>query len=116
LPVFGPLFQSTNTVKQHNNLIVFITAKTLNPDGATYREVIDPNLMIRTDVTDNEIPGFYDRSHPEVPGVVRVSDDQVKAMEAVQAARDQAEYNKQMKNYLAAQKDAKEAETMHLGK
>jgi len=116
LPVFGPLFQSTNTVKQHNNLIVFITAKTLNPDGATYREVIDPNLMIRTDVTDNEVPGFYDRSHPEVPGVVRVSDDQVKAMEAVQAARDLAEYNKQMANYKAEQKDAKEAETMHLGK
>jgi len=116
LPLIGKLFQSTNTVKQHNNLIIFITAKTLNPDGATYREVIDPNLMIRTDVTDNEVPGFYDRSHPEVPGIVRVTDDQVKAMQAVQAARDQAEYDKQMKAYQADQKDAKEAETMHLGK
>jgi type IV pilus assembly protein PilQ len=116
IPVLGYLFRSTNTIKEHNNLIIFITAKTLNPDGATYREVIDPNLMIRTDVTDNEIPGFYDRSHPEVPGMARVTDDQVKAMQAVQAARDQAEYQKQMLLYKAQQKDAKEAEVMHLGK
>ena len=116
IPVIGYFFRTTNTVKQHNNLIIFITAKTLNPDGATYREVINPDLMIRTDVTDNEVPGFYDRSHPEVPGMVRVSDDQVKAMQAVQAARDQAEYDKQMKQYKVDQKDAKEAETMHLGK
>jgi type IV pilus assembly protein PilQ len=116
IPVLGYLFRSTSNVKQHNNLIIFITAKTLNPDGATYREVIDPNLLIRTDVTENEIPGFYDRSHPEVPGVARVTDDQLKAMQQVQAARDLAEYQKQMKVYQAEQKDAKQAETEHLGK
>ncbi|MGA2051733.1 MAG: secretin N-terminal domain-containing protein [Opitutales bacterium] len=116
LPVLGYLFRSTSTTIQHNNLIIFITAKTLNPDGATYREVIDPNLLIRTDVTNNEIPGFYDRSHPEVPGMVRVSDQQVQAMQQVQAARDQAEYNKQMVQYKADQKDAVQAEAQHLGK
>jgi type IV pilus assembly protein PilQ len=116
IPLIGELFKSTATIVTRNNLIIFVTAKTLSPDGATYRDVIDPNLMLRSDVTADEIPGYYDRSHPGVPGMVRATPDQLQQMEAVQEARNQAELDKQMKAYKAEIKDAKADETSHLGK
>ena len=35
----GRLFSSKNKDHQKRNLIVFITAKTLSPEGATYKDV-----------------------------------------------------------------------------
>jgi type IV pilus assembly protein PilQ len=116
IPILGELFTERATQHNRRNLIIFLTAKTLNPDGATFRDVVNPNLMLRTDITDEEIPGYYDRSHPNVPGVPRATPDQMKAMQDANDARSKAIYDKQMKELQQITKEAKTGEATHLGK
>ncbi len=116
IPIIGELFTERDTQHNRRNLIIFLTAKTLNPDGATFRDVINPNLMLRTDITDEEVPGYYDRSHPNVPGVPRATPDQLKAMQDASDARTKAIYDKQMKEIQQMTKEAKSGEATHLGK
>ncbi|MGE9294170.1 MAG: secretin N-terminal domain-containing protein [Puniceicoccales bacterium] len=61
IPLIGELF--TNTSKDSDNntvsdLLIFITARTLNPDGTTYKEMVDPRILDRMRITDSEIPDY----------------------------------------------------------
>jgi type IV pilus assembly protein PilQ len=58
LPGFGRLFKSNSTNVETNNLIIFITAKTLNPDGSTYRDVVDPRVLDQMEIDPTELPGY----------------------------------------------------------
>jgi hypothetical protein len=57
------------------NLIIFITAKTLDPHGATYEEVVDPRLLYEMKVSPSEVPGY------QVP---KAEIDQMKAVQQAQ--------------------------------
>lgn len=58
LPGLGRLFRSNTDRIEQRNLIIFITARTLNPDGSTYRDIIDPRVLERMEITPQEIPGY----------------------------------------------------------
>ncbi|GHB94272.1 secretin N-terminal domain-containing protein [Cerasicoccus arenae] len=58
IPLLGELFQSSTKVTTRRNLVIFITAKTLNPDGTTYKDIIDPRVLYQMGILENEIPGY----------------------------------------------------------
>jgi type IV pilus assembly protein PilQ len=58
LPGIGRLFSSESDEISQRNLIIFITAKTLNPDGSTYRDIIDPRVLNDMGIVPADIPGY----------------------------------------------------------
>lgn len=58
LPLVGNLFKSHGDITSKSNLIIFITAKTLNPDGTDYREIIDPRMLEATNHEPSIVPGY----------------------------------------------------------
>jgi type IV pilus assembly protein PilQ len=58
IPGLGRLFSSSSDSFVSRNLIIFITAKTLNPDGSTYEEVVDPRMLHDMDIRAEDIPGY----------------------------------------------------------
>ena len=56
IPGLGRLFRSNSKSTLKNNLIVFITAKTLSPEGADYKEVFSGKWLSATGVTEEDIP------------------------------------------------------------
>ncbi len=58
LPFLGRLFGSDSTKTEQKNLIIFITAKTLNPDGSNYRDVVDPRVLNQMGLVPAELPGY----------------------------------------------------------
>ncbi|NBB79346.1 MAG: hypothetical protein GVY36_07870 [Verrucomicrobia bacterium] len=58
LPGVGRLFKSESDDKSQRNLIIFITAKMLDPDGTTYEEVIDPRVLDELNLSERDMPGF----------------------------------------------------------
>ncbi|PTY06288.1 hypothetical protein DB347_12695 [Opitutaceae bacterium EW11] len=64
IPGLGRLFRSDSKDNTNRNLIVFITARTLKPDGATVGEVFDPRMVREMKITKDELPGYRDGSDP----------------------------------------------------
>lgn len=56
IPGLGRLFRSNNKNALKSNLIVFITAKTLSPEGADYKEVFSGKWLNATGVTEADVP------------------------------------------------------------
>lgn len=79
IPFFGKLFRNESSSMEETNLIIFITAKTLNPDGTTYREVIDPRLLDAVGHTESDIPGY------------RLSEEELNVLQEREAARSQTQ-------------------------
>ena len=59
------------------NLIIFLTAKTLNPDGSTYADMIDPRKLETMGITPSQLPGY------EVPA------DQLELIQSIEARREE---------------------------
>lgn len=64
IPGLGRLFRNDSRDRTDRNLIVFITARTVKPDGATVGEIFDPRMIRRMNITKDEMPGFRDGSDP----------------------------------------------------
>ena len=58
LPGVGRLFSSDSKNIVESNLIIFITAKTLNPDGTNYKDTVDPRLLENMNITPDRVPGY----------------------------------------------------------
>lgn len=58
LPGLGRVFRSKSDRVEQRNLIIFITAKTLNPDGSTYRDIIDPRVLNTMGIIPSDVPGY----------------------------------------------------------
>lgn len=58
LPMVGKLFSNTTVTDNKTNLIIFLTAKTLNPDGTTYRDIIDPRVLDEVNHIEADSPGY----------------------------------------------------------
>ena len=75
LPFVGNLFKTQSDTSSKSNLIIFITARTLNPDGTDYREIIDPRVLEATNHKPSQVPGYEitarDREALEAAEVVR---------------------------------------------
>jgi type II secretory pathway component GspD/PulD (secretin) len=57
IPVLGRLFSSKNVNDTATNLLIFITAKTLNADGAPPEQVFDPRAIQAVGMTREDLPG-----------------------------------------------------------
>lgn len=66
IPVLGRLFRSDGRQKDSNNLIIFITAKTISAEGATVEQVFDSARLRGLQLRRDELPGWRDGSSPFV--------------------------------------------------
>jgi type IV pilus assembly protein PilQ len=57
IPVLGRLFSSKNINDVATNLLIFITAKTVNADGASPEEVFDPRSVQAVGMSREDLPG-----------------------------------------------------------
>lgn len=64
IPGLGRLFRSNSKEKNQRNLLIFITARTVKPDGGTVGEIFDPRTVREMKLTKDELPGFRDGSDP----------------------------------------------------
>ncbi len=109
LPIIGRLFSSESDEVTQRNLIIFITAKTLNPDGSTYRDIIDPRVIDRLGIVPSDLPG-YDLTEEESQlleklDAYRIEADQKKTLEKTRKEIKAIEYRKMQ--------EAKEAEEVN---
>ena len=58
IPGIGRLFRHKSKDTQKRNLIIFITAKILDPAGSTYKDVISPKLLHEIGISERDIPGY----------------------------------------------------------
>ncbi len=79
IPVLGRLFRSDSDTEDRRNLIIFITAKTLNPDGSSYKDVFSPRALNSMGVTADDAPGHS------------LSDSEEALYQQIQEARDALE-------------------------
>lgn len=67
IPVLGRLFRSDNKDQQQTNLLIFITAKTISPDGGSMNDVFDPRQLRAMELRRTDLPGYRDNSDPFLP-------------------------------------------------
>lgn len=58
IPGLGRLFRSDTTTEDRRNLIIFITAKVLSAQGATYRDVFSQRRIYEMGIKDRDLPGY----------------------------------------------------------
>jgi hypothetical protein len=49
------------------NLVIFITAKAINAEGAGLNEIFNPKQVRDLNMQRNELPGYRDNSDPFLP-------------------------------------------------
>lgn len=64
IPGLGRLFRSKSDSTSDQNLLIFITAKTVKPDGAGVGEIFDPRATRAMQLTKDDLPGSRDGSDP----------------------------------------------------
>ncbi|MDQ8193043.1 secretin N-terminal domain-containing protein [Coraliomargarita sp. SDUM461004] len=98
LPGVGRLFSSESDEVTQRNLIIFITAKTLNPDGSTYRDIIDPRVIDRMGIVPSELPGYNlsaeEQELMDQLDAYRIEADQQESIEAARQQIKAIEYRK----------------------
>jgi type IV pilus assembly protein PilQ len=67
IPVLGRLFSSTNKDTEITNLIIFITAKSIDAEGAGVEEIFNPQQVRDLNIRREELPGYRDHSDPFAP-------------------------------------------------
>jgi len=67
LPLLGRLFRSDNKEKDISNLIIFITAKTINAEGARVEETISPEQIRGLEMRREDLPGYRGGGDPFLP-------------------------------------------------
>ncbi|MGJ3241589.1 MAG: secretin N-terminal domain-containing protein [Opitutales bacterium] len=90
IPVLGRLFRSNSDDINTRNLIIFITARTLNPDGSTYRDIIDPRTLNDMGINPRDVPGY------ELP------DEERRALDEIY----------EMRGELESEKESRELDTL----
>jgi type II secretory pathway component GspD/PulD (secretin) len=67
IPGLGRLFRSDAKSDQMRNLIIFITAKTVSPEGAPIEEVFHSDAVRQLQIKRSQLPGYRDGSDPFLP-------------------------------------------------
>lgn len=79
IPFLGRAFRSNSDTEDVRNLIIFITAKTLNPDGSTYKEIFSERTLFNMGVQISDVPGY------------QVPEDEKRLYEELRQVREEAE-------------------------
>jgi len=64
IPVLGYLFKSNGTNNVADNLIIFITAKTISAEGAPIEQIFDSRQLREIGLRRTDLPGYRDTSSP----------------------------------------------------
>lgn len=83
IPILGKLFQNNESNLVSTNLIIFITAKTLNPDGSTYEDIIDPRVINQMGILPSDVPGY------QIPAEERSKLREIRETRATSALEDE---------------------------
>jgi type IV pilus assembly protein PilQ len=67
IPLLGRLFKSDTKSKDVNNLIIFITAKTLSAQGSPSEEIIGGDQIRNLEMRRDELPGYRGGPDPFLP-------------------------------------------------
>ncbi|HPG18648.1 MAG TPA: type II and III secretion system protein, partial [Opitutaceae bacterium] len=67
IPVIGNLFKSKSKENSMKNLLIFITAKVVNAEGASVNEVFDPEQIRLGNVHERDLPGHRQQGNIFVP-------------------------------------------------
>jgi type II secretory pathway component GspD/PulD (secretin) len=67
IPLVGNLFKTKGKNASAVNLLIFITARTVNAEGALIEDTIDPRQTRATGLQPSDLPGFRDGSSPFAP-------------------------------------------------
>lgn len=67
IPLLGQLFQSKNKDDSRTNLIIFVTAKTVSPEGASVGEIFDSRETRAMGLRREDLPGYSDGTDPFLP-------------------------------------------------
>jgi type IV pilus assembly protein PilQ len=63
----GRLFRNDSSTENTQNLLIFITARTVSPEGASISDVFDPRRVRGMDLQRADLPGYRDGSDPFAP-------------------------------------------------
>jgi type IV pilus assembly protein PilQ len=77
IPGLGRLFTNNSDSKDKRNLVIFITAKILDPEGSTYKDVVSKESMLELGIGDVDVPGH------------QMSGEEAALYEKLQAARNE---------------------------
>ncbi|MEM9227141.1 MAG: secretin N-terminal domain-containing protein [Verrucomicrobiota bacterium] len=96
IPLIGELFTNRRKASDENetiDLLIFITARTLNPDGTTYKQMVDPRQLNRMGLTESELPEYRlpEQQQAELDEVMRLRED-------LDLKRESAKFNAQQDN------------------
>jgi type IV pilus assembly protein PilQ len=58
IPFIGRVFRYNSDINETKNLIIFITAKILNPDGSTYNDIFDKRRIFEMGLSNRDVPGL----------------------------------------------------------
>ena len=105
MPIIGRLFRSRTDITDTSNLIIFITAKTLNPDGSTYEDIFSPRALRDLNVTPSDVPG-YDIPDSELQLHAQIRD----ATEVANRIQREAELQKHLNKLTPRVKSSKKRE------
>ena len=67
IPLLGRLFSSDTKDDEVTNLIIFITAKAINAEGASPEEVMNPAQLRGLGMHRDELPGYRESTDPFLP-------------------------------------------------
>jgi type IV pilus assembly protein PilQ len=67
IPVLGYLFKQKTKNATSTNLLIFITAKSINAEGAPIEQIFDSRQVRSMGLTRDELPGYRDGSDPFAP-------------------------------------------------
>ena len=66
IPVIGYLFKSDSNNNQVDNLVIFITAKTISAEGAPVEQIFNSSETRKFQMKRSDLPGYRDGSDPFV--------------------------------------------------
>ena len=64
IPGLGRIFRSDSKNFTSRNLVIFITARILPPEGSTYKDVFDPRQIRDMNIAPEDIPGYRSNVDP----------------------------------------------------
>ncbi len=102
LPGLGKFFRSRSDSEDRRNLIIFVTAKTLNPDGSTYKDVFSPRALYQMGIKTNDLPGAETRED-----VQKMYDDLQNARDNMDTMRTEAKLRQQLEAIQSNQGNSK---------
>lgn len=105
IPIMGRLFKSNSDTLDARNLIIFITAKVLNPDGSTYEDVFSTRTLNEMGISRRDVPG-YEPSESETALYERLQTER----DALESMKTQTELQQQLMLIEELRRKADEAE------